>query len=461
MTGRRGGIRQGLILSTAFAAITFSSAVQAQEAKPASLWTQETLTGDWGGARTALKNRGIEFDLRYTNEVFDVMRGGIRREPSYEGQFHFGVDADLEKLMGWTGAKAHVTIFQIHDSGRNVLENTGSIADPSNLDALNTTRLYTLWLEQAFGDKLSVRFGQIVADGEFFTSDTAGGLINGTFGWPAVFASNITSGGPAYPLATPGVRVQYKLSDQVTLLGGVFSGNPAGGGCTGNPQACNRYGTTFSFDGGALWMGEAQYAVNQDKKSTGLAAAYKIGAWYATANYVDQRLGVDALGNIVSLANPVAAGPLNHRGNWGIYGVIDRMIWRSGEKSISYFVRTSGSPSDRNLLSYYIDAGIGFKGLLFGRNDDVFTVGAAYSKISKDASDLDRDTLAFNGPPFPIRSNEIVLEASYTVQIAPWWTLQPDLQYIVRPGGRVPDPTNPSATIGNALIAGLRSTIKF
>jgi porin len=39
--------------------------------------------------------------------------------------------------------------------------------------------------------------------------------------------------------------------------------------------------------------------------------------------------------------------------------------------------------------------------------------------------------------------------------------VQPDLQYIVHPGGNVPNPNGPTLAIGNAFIAGIRSTIKF
>jgi porin len=45
--------------------------------------------------------------------------------------------------------------------------------------------------------------------------------------------------------------------------------------------------------------------------------------------------------------------------------------------------------------------------------------------------------------------------------VAPWWVVQPDLQYIVHPGGNVADPNDPNSTIQNAFIAGIRSTIKF
>src|SRR5471032_2277916 len=94
-----------------------------------------------------------------------------------------------------------------------------------------------------------------------------------------LFASNMISGGPAYPLAAPGARVAVKPTDQIMLLAGVFSGDPAGRDCYDIAQKCNLYGTTFSLTGGSLWMGELQYALNQDKKATGLASAYKLGVW--------------------------------------------------------------------------------------------------------------------------------------------------------------------------------------
>ena len=174
-------------------------------------------------------------------------------------------------------------------------------------------------------------------------------------------------------------------SEEITALAAVFSGDPAGRNCNDNPQACNRYGTTFSFAGGSLWMGELQYAINQDKKSLGLPGVYKVGAWYATADFADQRYGLDAGGAIVSLASPAVTDPLNHRGNWGIYGVADQMVWRNGPSSLNLFVRSGVSPSERNLLSYYVDTGAGFKGLIPGRADDVLTFGAAYARISRDA----------------------------------------------------------------------------
>ncbi|HEX2113825.1 MAG TPA: carbohydrate porin, partial [Alphaproteobacteria bacterium] len=153
--------------------------------------------------------------------------------------------------------------------------------------------------------------------------------------------------------------------------------------------------------------------------------------------------------------------PLNHRNNWGVYGVIDQMILRAGARSVSVFARGGMVPSDRNLVSWYVDGGVGFKGFVPGRPDDILTLGVAHSKISRRAAALDYDTLFLNGPPYPIRSGETVFEASYIAQLAPWWSLQPDLQYIVRPGGNVPHPLDPARIVKDAVVVGVRTTLTF
>jgi porin len=451
------------------ASVAHSGAAMAADSMPVkasskpvpSIWEQDTLTGDWSGARTALKNQGIDITLNYIGETLAVLSGGINRAVSYEGRAEFSVDADLDKLIGWTGGTAHVTVFNIHSSRNNVVANVGSLADPSNIDALSTTRLYTAWFEQNFADRFSVRAGQLGADDEFIASPTAGGLINGTFGWAGVLAANMTSGGPAYPLATPGARVKAMTTENLSVLAAVFSGDPAGKPCGLSAQECNETGTTFSTTGGTLWMGEVQYVTNQGKKAIGMPGVYKLGGWYATTDFADQRFGVNGAGARVLLSDPTVAGPLNHTGNWGVYGVADQMVARANDRSLNLFLRGGVSPSDRNLISYYVDGGAGIKGLVAGRADDVLTFGVAYAAISKDAAAADSDLLNANGPPQAIRDREVVFELSYAAQIAPWWIVQPDLQYIVHPGGNVADPNNANVTSANAFVAGVRSTIKF
>jgi porin len=46
-----------------------------------------------------------------------------------------------------------------------------------------------------------------------------------------------------------------------------------------------------------------------------------------------------------------------------------------------------------------------------------------------------------------------VLEVSYRAQITAWWTLQPDFQYVMHPGG--------SSQNDDALVFSLFTTLRF
>lgn len=141
--------------------------------------------------------------------------------------------------------------------------------------------------------------------------------------------------------------------------------------------------------------------------------------------------------------------------------MIDQTVWQDASRSLSLFLRGGFSPPDRNLVSYYVDGGFGLKGPIAGRKDDVLLFGVAHSGISGDAVALDRDTLAFAGAPYPIRNAETVIELTYVARIAPWWTLQPDFQYIVHPRGHAANPRNQTRPIPDAFLVGLRTSIAF
>ena len=434
-------------------------------AADSDFWHRDTMTGDWGGARKSMRDAGLDLSATDIGEIQTILSGGFRQGTSFVNRFDLSADADLEKLFGWKGGSAHFTIYAIgYAHAMPAASFVGSVADPSNIEALPSTRLFTAWIEQHFlDDSLSIRIGQIAADDEFFTSDTAGGLISSTFGFATLLAANQNQGGPVYPLATPGIRAQFQATDDISIMGAVFGGAPGGGACATNPQTCNRYGLKFPTDGGSLWMGELQYAPNQKEGATGLPGTYKFGGWYATTKFADRHFGVNGLGGRVSLANPTAVDSIFHQGNWGIYGIADQMVWRSmdGPQSVSLFLRGGVSPSDRNMVSSYVDGGIGVKGLIPGREDDVLTLGVSYTKISSDAAALDVDTRVFTAGFYPVRNSEMTYELDYALQIAPWWTLQADLQYVGKPGGGVLDPGNPARSTRNAFIWGVRSTINF
>jgi len=140
------------------------------------------------------------------------------------------------------------------------------------------------------------------------------------------------------------------------------------------------------------------------------------------------------------------------------------MVWQpdpQGPTSVGVFARVMGAPSDRNLISFSADAGVSLKGPFTGRDNDTVGLGYGFAQVSNVAAALDRDTVAFSGTPNPVRSSESFVELTYQYQVAPWWQVQPDIQYTFLPGGGIADPNNPGKRIGNELVLGMRTTITF
>ena len=72
-----------------------------------------------------------------------------------------------------------------------------------------------------------------------------------------------------------------------------------------------------------------------------------------------------------------------------------------------------------------------YKAPLPGRDDDTFGIGFGVANVSSRAAGLDQDTAFFTGTYVPVRGAETFLEITYQAQIAPWWQIQPDFQYLL------------------------------
>ena len=437
---------------------------QAAEPSPAqSFWTRDTLTDDWGGLRKRLEQDGITVRLTYTGEVLADLAGGIKRGAVYQQQVLGTVDADLEKLFGWSGATLHVSAYDYAASG--LTEGfVSSIAPISGIEAPPpSVRLFTLWLQQQSPDgRVSLKAGVLALDEEEFTYTVPAQLFVGaTFGYPDGVAPNLPASGPVYPLSAPAVLLEVKPVPTLKLRGAVFSGDPTGHGGFTNPPEDTPYGTVIALSGGALITAEAVLTANPQQE--GVATRFRLGGWYHTGNhFADEHLA----SNGVSLAAPNSTGvPRYHSGDWAVYATGEATLCRvpgTKDQGLAVFARLAGLPAAQNLVSLYADGGLTYKGLLPGRPDDTAGIAFAYFGISPSAQALDRDTRRFgDGPGYPIRSREILIELTYQAQLAAWWRLQPFLQYDLRPGGGIPDPVNPVRTISNATVLGLRTSVAF
>jgi len=436
------------------------------EAAPTGLWERATLFGDMGGLRPWLRNYGVTLSVQETSEYLRNLSGGVSREGAYDGLTQATVQVDTSKAFGLPGGTFNVSGLQIH--GRNLSQHTLlTLQSASGMEADASTRLWELWYQQSLLDgRVDVKLGQQSLDQEFMVSQYATPFMNATFGWPVLPSVDLPSGGPAYPLSSLGARFRAKPSDAVTVLAGVFDGNPASSN-TGDPQKQDSHGTNFNLGNGALFIAELQYAINQppaDAKApqpSGLPGTYKLGFWYNTQNFADLQHDT----NGVSLANPASNGiPASHRGDYSVYAVADQMVWRPGAdspQSVGVFARVMGAPGDRNLIDLGVNAGVTLKAPFKGRDNDIAGFAIGYARIGSNAQGLDRDTATFSTPGYPQRSAETILEATYQYQVAPWWQLQADLQYAFRPAGGIPNPANPSERVHDEAVVGVRTVVNF
>jgi len=416
-----------------------------------------------GDFKKALLDRGFNFQLNYTGEIFGNPRGGVKQRAVYDNLLELAVDGDLDKVAGLKGASFHINSYQVNGVGLstccifNVLTVSGIEARPS-------TWLFEAWLEQKlWGEMASIRIGQLAASTEFTISDFSALYLNATFGWANILAADLPSAGPNYPLATPGVRLKLSPNDQITFIAALFNGDPSGAGFTGLQEILDPAGVNFRLRDPPLLMAEAQYKYNQDKNAPGLAGTIKLGGWRHFGKFDDQLHGADGC----LLANPLCKGNvLSHRGDYGVYGMIDQMLWRAPgdepKKGVGGFALVSASPSDRNLANFYAEGGITFIGVWGDRPNDAFGLAAAYSPVSPWVRGFDAAAAYFSKAALPIRGYEMALELTYQAQILPGWTVQPDFQYIFHPGYGVDDPINPAVgRIRDAAVIGLRTVINY
>jgi porin len=402
-----------------------------------STWDQQYLTGDWGGFRDQMLNHGVAISPVWIGEAFGNPSGGMKQGAISDGLFNVALDLDLDRMTDGAvnDMLIHANALYIYGASLSSSD-VGDFSNTSNLAAYNTLRLQELWLQKWFWEKrLSLKVGNMAVDNEFFQSQSSALFINGTFGAFTFIASNVPNA-PVYPMASPGVRIQFLPTSKFYVMAGVY-----GEDVNSDPTMNNKNGTRFALDGssGMLVMSEAGYLVNQSPNDRGLQGTYRIGSFVDTGNhtsFASQAQSANGTGQLQSTGT-----------NFGVYGVMDQQIYQDGEKTVSLFVRSGGAPSNTNFVDYYVDGGFNFSGFIPGRQDDVAGIAVARSHVSNDFSD---SQIAQGGGP---STAETVVEATYKIQIAPWWSVQPDVQYIVTPSG--------VEGSKNATVLGVRTSVAF
>ena len=438
-----------------------------------SLQRTNFLLGDLFGLRSTLSPYGITVAIQESSEVLGNAIGGVRQGADYDGLTQAVLQLDTQRAFGWHGGLFNISALQIH--GRNLsADNLSTIQTSSGIEADRATRLWEFWYQQKFldEDRLDIKVGEQSLDQEFIVNPNGAFFINTIFGWPTQPSLDLPGGGPAYPLAAPGIRFRYRPINPLAILVGVFNGSPANTN-GGDSQQVNRSGTQFPLNRGPLVIAELQYtypalgALVEPGDGSPLGHTYKIGGYFDAENFSDLRF--DNAG--VSLASPNSTGlPRQHFGDYSVYAVADQQVWRNSRnpnQSVSMFGRVIATPQgDRNLVDYSANGGVVWHAPIRNRQDDTVGLGFGYAHVSHRAAALDRDAAFADFGATPavydaIRSSEAFIEATYQYQFYAWWQLQPDAQYIFKPGAGLQNPNQPTQRIKNELVLGLRTNVLF
>ena len=185
-----------------------------------------------------------------------------------------------------------------------------------------------------------------------------------------------------------------------------------------------------------------------DDDSTSLIGNYKFGGYYDAGKFLD--LYHDAHGRAYTASG--LAPRVTHQ-NYGFYFLVDQQIFREDDEThrqgLMPFAGVTVAPTAINPFPLFLLAGLVYHGPFPGRDRDTLGVSVAYGKFSSDLQRSQRLAPRTTG----VQRFEMVSELTYQYEVTPHLILQPDIQYIVRPGG--------TGRIPNALVIGLQVAINF
>ncbi len=376
------------------------------------------MTGNWGGFRSKLYEMGIKPTATYYLSVLGNPVGGQKKGIQYAGLLNAYLDLDLERLL-----KIKRTRFIISGSwasGKSLSdEDIGNFFTVSQVFSGQAVRLYQLFIEsELIEETLRVAVGRMGVGDEFSTAE--------------IFYNYVSTAINGHPISLP-INDRAYFSDPQTswaarmeltpirdfyLKAGVYNSNPE----VGRDSA---HGLDFSFREGVIVIAEIGHLRNRYQDSSGLFGRYAFGAFYDTRDFKE-----------------LSDETKKQNGNYSFYWIIEQMVFRENafdDQGLKPWTSFTISPDESiNTFPFFISGGLVYKGLFPSREFDKTAFGFAYGKISEDVPDKDY---------------ELMLELTYLIQAKRWLDIQPDVQWIVNPGGNSDTP--------NALVIGMQMVLNL
>lgn len=367
------------------------------------------------GSAGAQEPSPLSMEAAYTIDVAGPLRGGVSQAGRALDNLDLIGELDLERTAGWRGARAHVYVLVNNGGAPNDL--AGTLQGVDNIEVPRAgARLYEAWIEQKVGGEATLLAGLYDLNSEFYATEASGLLLAPPFGIGSELAATGANGPSIFPSTALAVRLRIG-GPEGYVQAAAFN---ATAGVPGDPG-----GVDTRFDDGVLLIGQAGLPIG--------GWALSAGAWRYSERQED-------LVDLTPTGDPV------RRTAQGGY-VLAQRAFDLGDIQGAAFLRAGVSDGRTSPFAGGFQGGLTLNGVAGGRPESAFSVGVHQGIVS----DAFRTVQRLDGQT-PSR-HETALELTYSDQLAPWLTIQPDLQVVWRPGGLKDAET--------AVIAGLRLTVSY
>ncbi|MED7666675.1 porin [Pseudomonas moraviensis subsp. stanleyae] len=423
----------------------------AQAAAPFN--ASEHLTGDWGGVRQELYDKGYDFEVDYVGEMGANLNGGYNDKTTgrYADQFGLGVAFDLQKLLGWNNTQAKIQLT--NRNGQNISNDrvgdprAGTLSSSQEVYGRgHMVRLTQLWIKHQFLDgKLDVKAGYF-GEGEDFNTFPCE-FQNLAFCGSQVgnWATNIWYN---WPVSQAAIRVKYYVTPELYAQIGAYNQNPS--------QL--EHGNGFKLSGSGTKGTVLPVELVWSPKLNGLPGEYRVGYYKSTANAND--VLKDDNGNDAATTSEAYRVHDSKQGYWGV--IQQQLTTHNGDatRGLNVAANATFHDKDTNVVDNYQSLMFVYKGPFDTRPKDDVGIGFSRIHVNDDVKknaklvNADNEIADYNNPLYaPLQSTEYNYEINYGFHVTNWLTVRPNLQYITHPGG--------VDKVDNSLVAGIKVQSKF
>ncbi len=386
------------------------------------IWNRNHLTGDWGGKRTEWANKGVQAEVEYLAWVGSVVDGGLSSETESGNNITYKLKLDLMRAGILPGALIDIRGETRYGSNTNPHSGTTqphftASLPPVDYNDLQRDADFTI-TNLSYTQFLSERFGVYLGKLDLFESGDPNEFASGR-GRTQFQNYNLIFGTPTLlvPASTLGVGALYLLNEHVTLSSTLLSATD-----------CS-YNSCFddAYDDGSIWANAAMFQY----RLGGLPGGANVNALY----FFDSDF--TELGTLAIVPGDGVVGPVTSATDESWLAVIS--FWQylsakgAGEGPLDLsnqrpdlvgwgvFGRLSFADKDTNPFETSVSAGIGGRGVIPNRPNDVFGVGYFYNDVFSDR---------FTSRVLNFKGHSQGGEAFYNIAITPAAKFSFNFQYL-------------------------------